>query len=345
MLRKTITAALLLLAVACGGDSSGPPALQPASFAVIEGAAQLDTVGRELKDMIAVRVIDTDGATAVPNIPITWTPLDGGQVFAAVVFSGSDGIARQRYTLGTQAGVQRVRLTALDGETGAILVDDTVTAEAVAGAVDTLFLARHDTTIFLGERLALGPLVTGGADEYGNAVANPPLIAVITGVRSDDLRATDDSLWSLSEQRAAVTFTSGSAASSVTVTTLLDLRTRAWDASWACLNGPNSMRDVEQPPIGLDSVRVSVASDSVRYVSSVGELWLRGIAARWWKDGVNDTVDVTEQLRVLKQRPDTLEMAAGDVVKTTSLGAYVGPFMCNGSDFIGRRDPLSLVAH
>lgn len=126
---------LLLILAACGDSNS--PQLQPAAFQLVDGAAQVDTVGRELKDMIAVRVIATDGATAVPNIPITWTPLDGGQVLATVVFSGSDGIARQRYTLGTTAGTQRVRLTALDGETGDVLVDDTVTAEAVPGSATT----------------------------------------------------------------------------------------------------------------------------------------------------------------------------------------------------------------
>lgn len=143
MFGKTIVPALLLLSVACG-DSSGPQ-LQPAAFQFVAGIAQIDTVGRELKDLIAVRVVATDGATSLPNVPITWTALDGGQVFATVVYSGSDGIARQRYTLGTQAGTQRVRLTALDGETGAVLVDDTVTAEAVPGMAAGFAVLGPDT--------------------------------------------------------------------------------------------------------------------------------------------------------------------------------------------------------
>ncbi|MGH7607741.1 MAG: hypothetical protein ACREME_10400, partial [Gemmatimonadales bacterium] len=94
-----------LLAIVACSDAGGPTAqLVPASFALVAGAAQTDTVGRELKDMIALRVLATDGETAVPNYPITWTPLDGGEVFAVVVYSGTDGVARQRWTLGTRAG-------------------------------------------------------------------------------------------------------------------------------------------------------------------------------------------------------------------------------------------------
>ena len=130
---KRSSLCLGLLVVSCG-DSSGPPAPQPAAFQVIAGAAQVDTVGRELKDMIALRVIATDGSTPVPNYPINWTALDGGQVFGTVIYSGTDGIARQRWTLGTIATTQRLVARALDPESGAVLVDDTVTATAIAGA-------------------------------------------------------------------------------------------------------------------------------------------------------------------------------------------------------------------
>jgi hypothetical protein len=59
-------------------------------------------------------------------------------VFAPVAYSGTDGVARQRWTLGTRSGTQRLVARALDPETGAVLVDDTVTATGmpdVAGAV------------------------------------------------------------------------------------------------------------------------------------------------------------------------------------------------------------------
>lgn len=160
---------LLLILAACG-DSSGPPALQPASFAVVEGAAQVDTVGRELKDAIALRVVATDGATAVPNVPITWTPLDDGGVFAAVVLSGSDGIARNRYTLGTRAGTQRVRLTAIDGETGAVLVDDTVTATATPKVAVSFTLTNAD----LGNPGDSAGVAILYRDEYANVGAPCP---------------------------------------------------------------------------------------------------------------------------------------------------------------------------
>lgn len=121
--------ALLLALLAACGDAGGPSVqLLPAHFAVVGGANQIDTVAQELKDMIAVQVIATDDITPVPNYPITWTALDGGSVFAIVVNSGTDGVARQRWTLGTRSGTQRLVARALDGETGAVLVDDTVSA-------------------------------------------------------------------------------------------------------------------------------------------------------------------------------------------------------------------------
>lgn len=148
---------ILPFLAACGGDSNGPQ-LQPAAFAVIEGAGQVDTVGRELKDAIALRVIHIDGATTVPNYPINWTALDGGDVFAPVAYSGVDGVARQRWTLGTGAGMQRLVARALDPETGAVLVDDTITAEATPDLADSLILGAvpHVNPRALSLPLAVG---------------------------------------------------------------------------------------------------------------------------------------------------------------------------------------------
>ncbi|MGH8542629.1 MAG: hypothetical protein ACREX3_03075 [Gammaproteobacteria bacterium] len=123
---------VMLLAAACGDSTSPPrpPPPVPAQFALVAGADQTDTVTRELKDAIALRVIASDGVTPVPSYPINWAPVDGGSVFAPVVYSGSDGIARQRWTLGTAAGTQRLVARALNPETGAVLVDHTVNATA-----------------------------------------------------------------------------------------------------------------------------------------------------------------------------------------------------------------------
>jgi len=175
---------LLVLLAACS-DAGGPSArLTPTAFQVVAGAAQVDTVARELKDMIALRVLAAD-AGPVPNYPINWTALDGGSVFAPVAYSGTDGVARQKWTLGTVAGQQRLVARALDPETGAVLVDDTVTAEAMpdvawgfwqhpAGGVTVavgdsawLWLERHDAHGNAGAPCAdrgPGDLIAWGSD-------------------------------------------------------------------------------------------------------------------------------------------------------------------------------------
>ncbi len=121
---------LLLVLLAACGDAGGPNTqILPASFQVLAGADQIATVAHELPQVVTVKVVDAS-AGPVPNYPINWTALDGGQAFATVVYSGTDGIARQRWTLGTGAGTQRLVARALNPETGAVLVDDTLFATA-----------------------------------------------------------------------------------------------------------------------------------------------------------------------------------------------------------------------
>lgn len=163
---RRLLLSLVLASIACTDSNAPRVQLRPGSFSLIGGAGQVDTVAQELKDMVALRVIATDGATPVPSHPISWTALDGGQVFATVVYSGTDGIARQRWTLGTGAGVQRLVARALEPETGAVLVDDTVTAIATPAAAARLWITYSGIAqTRVGDSLALELVFR---DDYGN---------------------------------------------------------------------------------------------------------------------------------------------------------------------------------
>lgn len=172
----------ILLVLAACGDASGPTVqLLPASFQVISGADQIATVAKELPQAVEVRVLD-NSAGPVPNYPINWTALDGGSVFAPVAYSGTDGIARQRWTLGTKAwtdiandpasGRKRQRLVAraLHPETGAVLVDDSVIAVARPDVAVRVSLSSNAQAV-VGDS-ALVPVTF--LDQHSNGLAHCP---------------------------------------------------------------------------------------------------------------------------------------------------------------------------
>lgn len=175
---------LLLILAACGGDSNGPQ-IEPASFQLVSGADQVATVAKDLPELIEVRVLDA-AAGSVPNYPTNWTAPDGGVLFAPVAYSGTDGIARQRFTVGTQAwanaggpgtpdpaqGPMRYRLVvrALHPETGDVLVDDTVFATAVPDVAVALQLLNAD----LGDAGDSSLMAVVYRDAHQNALAGCP---------------------------------------------------------------------------------------------------------------------------------------------------------------------------
>lgn len=128
---------LLVLLAAC--SDSNAPTITP-TMQVVAGAEQISAVGRELPSVVEVRVQAEGSGVPLPDYPVNWTALDGGSVFTPFVMTGSDGVARQRWTLGPAAWVdpatgrerKRHRLVSrlLNPETGGILLDDTVVAVA-----------------------------------------------------------------------------------------------------------------------------------------------------------------------------------------------------------------------
>lgn len=156
-------------------------------------------------------------------------------------------------------------------------------------AIVKLLVADPDTGFWLGSGLSLTGLVTGAVNEDGDTVAAPPLAwSVPVGfVR------TGEQLTASREARGALTVT-GSASAAIQLATVLDLR-RRWEASWRCYNSPVSIRGVENPPIGLDSIVVIEVGDSVTYAPKDWRdahelrMWAHGSSQRFWKDGVVDT--------------------------------------------------------
>src|SRR5918992_537258 len=83
----------------------------------------------KLPNPVAIRVTDST-ARVLPNVPVSWTALDGGRVEPLSARTDSAGEARAHWTLGPNAGTQRVRVHVGAGRSVSPL---TVMAAALAG--------------------------------------------------------------------------------------------------------------------------------------------------------------------------------------------------------------------
>src|SRR4030088_1044586 len=119
-----VVVGLLAAAVGCCTDSTGPgPHAIPARLDVVSGEGQEGTVGTELAAPLVARVVDANGAPIVGQLVNFRVTAGNGSVFAGSALTNSDGLARERWTLGTStADSQKVEARAVDDQSGAPLV-------------------------------------------------------------------------------------------------------------------------------------------------------------------------------------------------------------------------------
>ncbi|HEX6367741.1 MAG TPA: Ig-like domain-containing protein [Longimicrobium sp.] len=160
--------ALFLAAAACENDptTAGPPA----QLDVVSGNDQQGTVGQELAQPLVVKVVDEDGRPVRDQLVNFRVTRGGGTVFAGSAITNRDGLAQERWTMGTVADSQRVEARAVDQETGAALVFATFRAVARAGAAATLSAVQPQMSGQPGTPLAdsAAALVR---DQHGNPVS------------------------------------------------------------------------------------------------------------------------------------------------------------------------------
>ncbi|HEU0013223.1 MAG TPA: Ig-like domain-containing protein [Longimicrobium sp.] len=136
--RLVCVALAAALAAACE-DPSGSRAGPPASLDVVSGNGQTGPAGAELPVPLGVRVTDERGRPVKGQLVNFRVTAGGGTVFASAAITNADGIAHERWTLGTQAGsTQTVEARAIDTDTGQPLVFGTFTATATAAAPASL---------------------------------------------------------------------------------------------------------------------------------------------------------------------------------------------------------------
>jgi len=185
--RATVVLVLVGLSglAACGGDSSSKPthAGPPAKLDVVSGDAQHGTVGKELSQPLVVRVVDAQQRPVSGQTVNFHVTVGGGSVFAGTSTTNGDGVAQERWTLGTTAGAdQTVEARAVDNATGQAIVFATFHATAVADVASRIAIATAPgTSLKSGAPISPQPAVRL-TDTYGNAVAQSgvTVLAAIT---------------------------------------------------------------------------------------------------------------------------------------------------------------------
>src|SRR4051812_46761894 len=105
--RAVCTVVVLASALAaCGGTSKGGETTgrRASTIEVVSGDAQTGVAGDELPAAVVVRVRDSSGLPVPGQLINFHVVAGGGGVFAGAALSDANGVARERWTLGTVTG-------------------------------------------------------------------------------------------------------------------------------------------------------------------------------------------------------------------------------------------------
>lgn len=178
---RTITRTLLVLGLAgLAACDNGPTAAgPPAQLDVVSGNDQQGTVGQELSQPLVVKVLDENGRPVRDQIVNFRVTRGGGTVFAGSATTNRDGVAQERWTLGTVADSQRVEARAVDPETGAAIVFATFRAMARAAAAASIAPVQATMTGMPGTAAADSAAAVV-KDAHGNPVSGVAVTWAVT---------------------------------------------------------------------------------------------------------------------------------------------------------------------
>jgi len=167
-----IACGLAALSFGCSEKNPTAPNLVPAFIDIVSGQQQSDTVGKELPQPIVARVRNSDDQPIAGQIVNFRVVKGGGSVFAGAAITNAEGLAQERWTLGTSvADSQIVEARAVDPSSGAPLVFARFFATPVAGAPDSLEKISGDGQSAVAGAALPESLVVRVADSYGNPVS------------------------------------------------------------------------------------------------------------------------------------------------------------------------------
>lgn len=216
MKRRVVLSGVMGLVVlsACGDDGFDDEA---AVIEVAGGADQAGVVDTELAQAVSVRVLNAGGAALAGQVVSFVVVEGGGRVFAGTASTGAQGLASERWVLGTRAGPQALEAR-LVSHSGRPLVARIV-ATAAAGTPAALIAVPGEPLAGERARPLPDPVVVKLTDDWGNpvggvSVAFEPLSGgeVAPGSVETDAAGLASAVWTLGTQVGTQTLRVGTAA-------------------------------------------------------------------------------------------------------------------------------------
>jgi adhesin/invasin len=223
---RALLAVLVFVGAACSDSPTSKRPGIPAQLDIVSGNLQIGTVGTELPAPLVIRVLDAAGRPVSGQLVNFRVTAGGGSVFAGSALTNADGIAQERWTLGTSTdGEQHVEARAVSSSSGAALVFGSFGATARSGpAASIAIMAGADQSALAGAALAVAPSIRV-RDQYGNPVPSVAVTFTVTGGGSltNAAQTTDANgvatagTWTLGPAEGVQTLTasSGTAATSI----------------------------------------------------------------------------------------------------------------------------------
>ncbi len=125
---RAVMAAAVLALGSCERPLS-PPSPGQLALEVVSGDQQQGEAGQDLAQPLVVKVT-REGGPVLGQILNFRVVSGGGTVFGGTELTNAQGIAQERWTLGT-SGEQKIEVRAVDTETGAPLIFATFTATII----------------------------------------------------------------------------------------------------------------------------------------------------------------------------------------------------------------------
>lgn len=183
------TATWLLALAACGGEKPADQSTQRV-VVITSGNGQVATAGQALPQPLVVSV--TENGTPRAGVALTWEVVSGGgALLAAAATTGPDGSATATWKLGPVAGLNELRVVAVDAD-APVQFSATATAPPLVPSIQLVSTVavppnygHHDT--FVREGIAFVSAWNSGLYIYdvGNGIrngspANPVLVSRLT---------------------------------------------------------------------------------------------------------------------------------------------------------------------
>ena len=148
--------------------------------------------GEQLPDSVAIRVTDSTGRV-LPDVPVRWTLVDGGDVDSASSRTDSMGVASARWVLAKKTGTQRLRVQ-VGVASGLGIAPVTVSATALAGAAASVAVTVGDNQHAAAGTALPKAIVFRVLDSNGSGVGGATLTLTLSGGALSDTALTTDSL-------------------------------------------------------------------------------------------------------------------------------------------------------